>query len=604
MSRSEARPAPIFADDECFSLVESYADRHGRACVKPLSDFQPTVIGDAFVVCEPNKLGRAQLDLLVRKKHGVVGLATARNRGELHEFLDRQSRIHTVREMAFYDEVYGAAFNQGLGTGSYPDTISSDELRRTGGLLGLHVHGEGAHANLRSVVLCGQGPGSSRSLNGCGTDHCKRAGHTGGTFLRFSDLSAEEVVFLSCSGLSVAGEHYPSDTSAVLSLIGGRTFRTGICNDRTVPLSPDEVRMAFLLAASDGMRSAVLFLNELSVPRNRGAAPWFLIGDPAFAAKRETAKIQALPGSVTSSGLFRLASSDVRTAVAADRTLYVESSHDVAGLRVTDVHADATRLETGLRSLLALSMSLRLVVDELEERNLGAHEVATAAQLCAVGARRVLRLFQDWRRRSVWTSVDDTQTPLEAASRFLKLAPGRLTAALLPLLDSGIEEVIEGLSFMEDAHSESVCDRCGSETHLRRGRLFPSQGCYIISERCITCGPLVLSLTTAPMPPQYVHVDPVMYDDRVTVSSVPAVPLGWGGVSLRDKSRGATVLAVGPRPISDLLGDHDAQGEVGLDLHTARVLIVSPHRVQISRHRIARVSAGAFRGAGPSEKSA
>ena len=157
-------------------------------------------------------------------------------------------------------------------------------------LLLLHVHGEGSHANLRDIVLCGvtfkaeqtdNGPITSGCRSGSAREPrmCKRV-HSDSIEIRgFEQLRAAEVLLLSCNGFSVSGELYPSATSCLLSMIDGYAA-AAVCNDRAVPLSTASVYLTHTIAALGGSIADAAAILNAEATFQSNSAPWFVVGRP------------------------------------------------------------------------------------------------------------------------------------------------------------------------------------------------------------------------------------------------------------------------------------------------------------------------------------
>src|SRR5215207_392860 len=152
----------------------------------------------------------------------------------------------------------------------------------------VHAHGEGAHANLKSAVLCGL-LGEAESwrggalLDGCrqvrAKRYCKRASRQRRHIFSFGDLRARNVYLLSCNGCTTAGELYPTNVSAVLSAAEGypAAFLT---SDRSLGIDTRLPALALHLS-SQGVTAAAICrsLNRIMMFRY-GVRPFVLCGDP------------------------------------------------------------------------------------------------------------------------------------------------------------------------------------------------------------------------------------------------------------------------------------------------------------------------------------
>ncbi|HEX4423313.1 MAG TPA: hypothetical protein VH165_35630, partial [Kofleriaceae bacterium] len=161
------------------------------------------------------------------------------------------------------------------------------------------AHGEGAHANLHELVLCGAPRAGELGPRGCrpGAEppRCKRVHDPAVQVMSFAELRAAELIFLSCTGFSVAGQHHPSAASAVLSALEG-TVRAVLTTDRAIEVEPgDAHRVAALRRAGVGLPALVELLNE-AWRHELGIAPFLLVGDPARGGAEVPLARAALPG--------------------------------------------------------------------------------------------------------------------------------------------------------------------------------------------------------------------------------------------------------------------------------------------------------------------
>lgn len=161
----------------------------------------------------------------------------------------------------------------------------------------VHAHGEGAHANLKSAVLCGL-LGEAESWRegalpkGCrqvgAKRYCKRASRQRRQIFSFGDLRARNVYLLSCNGFTTAGELYPTNVSAVLAAAEGypAAFLT---SDRSLGIETRLPALAFQLS-SQGIGAAAIcrLLNQIMMFRY-GLRPFVLCGDPLGAGTRTPA---------------------------------------------------------------------------------------------------------------------------------------------------------------------------------------------------------------------------------------------------------------------------------------------------------------------------
>jgi hypothetical protein len=151
------------------------------------------------------------------------------------------------------------------------------------------AHGEGGHLKLPAAVLCGV-PGAHEVLaphiaaaGTCAGNGeaalCKRVQSGDVQILNVGALRAVDMVFLTCSGFSVAGESFPSDVSLVLAAADGYA-RTAVSPRRPIELAPHLTELCHRTLAADGPAQTIGRCNDVEMWR-AGSRPFVLFGDPA-----------------------------------------------------------------------------------------------------------------------------------------------------------------------------------------------------------------------------------------------------------------------------------------------------------------------------------
>ena len=138
-------------------------------------------------------------------------------------------------------------------------------------LLVLVAHGEGAHANLGGVVVCGVVGDRERVAGrpitgGCiAGRRCKRA-RPGVVVIPARSIRATEAVLVSCNSFLVAPELYPSNSSLLLALIDGHA-RTVVGSRAPVDVGPGTLdHVLETLAESPTWAAVVGRLNDGGTP--------------------------------------------------------------------------------------------------------------------------------------------------------------------------------------------------------------------------------------------------------------------------------------------------------------------------------------------------
>ncbi|WGD37589.1 hypothetical protein [Lysinibacter sp. HNR] len=586
----QSRDVPIYSDKDYWEIAIKYLENFEERKLYRLSELTSHQTNNAFIIGKPDLFKRPFLNHLTTSFTGSCGIATAQSPQELKAFLARQvSPKSSSSGDLLLDELYGSIVQiKGYQTQTlpYPQQINHSDLTRAWRILCLHAHGEGAHANLRNTVLCGQVKSEVTTFPDCNQNYCKRAGHAGGRFRNFSDLAAEEILFLSCSGFSAGREHYSNQASAALSMIASSSVRTVICNDRTVPLTSDEVRLAFLIASEEGLIAACNFLNTLSAPRFRGARPWLLLGDPVTANLRtHRHNVRRLPESTVPGRFYEIEGHTQGSVAATEKTVFIEQAVP-SQLILKDITEDALNAEKILGDALALSQTYSLILDSLNERSRETDGAQHLLKEVRNGLRNLLLLFHSWRRARVLSGDSTGQQQLRLAARLNKLASARIVSAFHPFLDYRLEDIIEGMAMLEPIKTGETCVRCGSLLSVSAGTISYTGGPTVVAGNCVTCGPRYISVGTPPNVKFY--VESVTTDGKIEILPQGSTENIYAALSLQDKATGSNALSHGPLPVSNIHGSFETTQSLSFDLHTLRILVVSPQGFTINRYRIAR----------------
>lgn len=579
MSRSHT---PIYADDECFSLAKEYSLKFSRRDVFSISDFVPDLDAQSFIICAPHNLNRTQLDVFTKCRFTTVGVATARNTDELQKFLARQNLHRDGGNNALFDEIYGSIYLDNL-KNKYPSMIPKSDIAHDFDLLSMHVHGEGAHANLRSIVLCGQAPLACDSYE-CSSVYCKRSKGSDGLFIPFYDLNASEVLFLSCNGLSVSEEHYPSRCSAVLSLISGKKFRGGVFNDRTVPLDPDEVLMAYNIGRQEGLQSAHRFLNDLSAPRFKGIRPWILIGDPEQMWSNKSIETPRKFVDLQTSHFYIFNKYPAKSFVPTEKVVYFIDEDDTK-CDINDVTNDALVCEKNLQSALCIIQFIESLIISMP--NINSFPGFLQEQIMEL-KRVILSLlstFNMWRRNLILKRSG--QRFLDTASKLFELAPITISKVVKLLVSEDLENfLINSLDSSESIFSKSVCQRCKSNTDIINTKVVFAPLVNISVETCPTCG--LCSVDVGNICTSF-NISPLTRNSTISISANKIEENAWSFLSLRDKSVGEDVITSECIMSDSIPGNWKSKKDLHYDLHTARIVTATSLGIRIERHRIAQI---------------
>ena len=477
---------------------------------------------------------------------------------------------------------------------SVEDVLSSDL-----DVLTLVAHGEGAHANLNSVVLCGrvgdrERISSQSRVAGClettSGPRCKRVPGGGKPIVTFSRVLAKTLVLASCNGFATADELYPSDASAVLSAIDGHVS-TIVTSDRSVRLFRwlSELAMSLLATKGDAYH-LVEALDDVTL-RDQHERAWVLVGDPMTSiaapktpAPRPIEERPSPPGaSVLREGDF-CARGRERLWVRADRprlddaTAAWEAARSRLGL-YWNASASAARFERTLLTRYADT-------DADRERvvSLASLRFAIDTSLHTAGSTATT-VFE----RGVWPTVfDEVLSSIGPLVRRYDEALATLVAHLV--FAKGFAEAFEDGRSATLVSSGGLCPRCDLPLTTSRA-IDPIFGAHCrMHTRCALCGPRESWDEEGPrvrvnVPTSVQAGATARVDVSLQPGSDPFVT-AWIVAELKDKGRGEVVFSAQRE-----VGMDGASFEIELphsltpDLHTLECVLVSGMRVAHMRVR-------------------
>jgi hypothetical protein len=577
------------------------------------------------VVASPVLLTVRELRAFVRRTGILPAVITGRDQAAVGFMLAKQLLLHAglpkgLRARATLDELGdAAAFMASMGpaerTGFGSDAVQRVLAGDWRGLL-LHVHGEGSHANLRSAVLCGVDEGAERIggrevTDGCAptSRRCKRSGGADGNVYSFHMLRTAELIFLSCNGFSVAGEEYPSDNSAILSLVEGYTAQI-VCNDRSVPTGPEQVTAAFTASAGISPKALAEILNEAysdgatGIPAEPGTHPWLLVGDalvgetpsgPAFDGKIKRC-VNVCPASV-----YTEAGEGSRIVFATSASLVVADSDPETEIRedrnsnprfaTADLAAQVSAVELTLRHALCLDLLLDAVADRLGDGELppGTWEQLRVANgyLRAACGRARQRLKLAVTSRVAGPKTEEAQMVMDQISAVWS---SLLATAIAESLEQGLEEVIPALAERFTSATRDACDRCDNLVTEYRGESAIGEVVPLSWSTCPTCGlrdsywgrPAGMQVSL----PRRWERHTALEIDLTSNRDLSSGHLSWTCASLRDKARGVQIFELSLTKGLPERIQIPAPEKLSPDLHTVRLARVQAQSFSIHRRRV------------------
>jgi hypothetical protein len=601
--REQADGVLVCLNHDLRPVVDSYAALTGARTVIDSPADLPSTAACVTLVGLPAQLGLAKVRDWMAHATGTLGVIAGRDELAVRFLMAKQLLTWSGRRpwtgsAAMLDELHGQISLLGNGTdlicGAAPasgrfaaDTVLST-LARDLDLLHLHVHGDGAHANLRHTVLCGQNSDEA-GCAGSPEGGCRRAGHTGGRHVLFDDLRVSRLLFFSCNGFTVGGELHPGADSAILAAAEGFVAAV-VCNERPVPTDVDLVRASFALAGSQGLASTVDFLNEARPVPPAGARPWLLVGDPGLHNEHPRAEDVISASFVDKpAGAVRVLGRVVAAVTGNDRVLIVgEERCDVVPAPAIEVESD--RIAAALRQLALSELQLDMIA---EQRGAVPQESQTwvrlraASDLLRMGLGRAGRYYRDVRLREVCDErALHTHTIVD---KLINAWAVTYAHAMADLLDGHPEEAMLLVAMNPLTTGAGSCDRCEAPTeHVAASNLaaLAVPWSWVV---CPTCGlrDVVCGETTG----LAVRVPRLWYDgdclDIEVCAPDHAQPPRFA-FCVRDKARGTTpfrmpVRSGVPNPIRVPWID------LSPDLHTLKFLYVDGTGWSIHRRRVAAV---------------
>lgn len=481
-----------------------------------------------------------------------------------------------------------SGFDQPAEPLSFDAAVLRDLLRTGAAQAVFHAHGEGAHCNFDPLVVCGRtgvqemgrnGAALAGCADGAAGITCKRAAPGAALLLR--DVPTPLLWLFTCNGISLAGEHYPSDLSLARASIEGYVAAMVSTLFPVYNSQAEIARIAGKLRA--GMLLSALTQEENDRRRAVGlAAPWVLLGDAACAGQgaghrpeRRDGHRQA-PQPAEPTGAKHIAATDTAA---------------------TDIAATEQDTRAGL---LAITQAEDLLLN-IKRLSLDADGQALLSKLDRLRQDLSVTLRLLMRAQTIATQFGgvETERDLLAALR------DQLVAAWEELLAALVHDHLafadhdrlwsDGLA-ARATRTRDPCPRCGSGL-WRKGHYLPladADAAAVFageSRSCPVCGPV--SYRTAGFRAALAAELPRVARQRaeltlnVALAEADARP-GRLILGLRDKSRGKQVWIARhamTRPRLEI--KLPVPPDMGLDLHTLRIVFLSGLEMTAVRLRVA-----------------
>ena len=370
----------------------------------------------------------------------------------------------------FFDAPHHEQARNNLGT---PSEII-ERLTRPSLFKVIRSHGEGSHAKLPGVVICGlldtvEFPDTPEQ--GCSRHarRCKR-GHPLGSQVVFGDeLAAPVIGFACCNGFNIAAELYPSPMSMALSFMEG--WAAAIIAPVRPLIVPDCVLDRLYAGFTNGepLGAVVQALDELSLDAGQRNA-FVLHGDPLYALPRIDEGRTVVPSSAR----------PLQTAIPSTNAVDVTMR-------------DLDSLQTWLVALLRQTAQGRRLVRSLEvwmsePENEGLRSLAGRLERIEPMILNALK----------WAEARPTpasRLALRRATVAIRLSVGQWDRAVAGIL-LGARHHVDPFDVGHydqvrvDIQDGPPCRRCGTPLEVHRfGRGIPSEE-HRIATLCCVCGPV------------------------------------------------------------------------------------------------------------------
>jgi len=385
----------------------------------------------------------------------------------------------------------------------------------------IHCHGDGAHGNLNSIVLCGVVDDEEHVVGGhragCAPHddppRCKRVHDNHRQAFRFGDLRARNICLFTCNGFSIAGDIYPSNASFVLSAIEGYAAAV-LTTDRRIRFESWMFTGAHALLGLRWSPGQVLAVLNDVCAFTEECRPYLLCGDPAdltsyteveapealAAHHRSAVRVQPI-GDFASSLAIGLDAGATDMTVERGKTVTLIVSRDgtLGPPHLLDKTSDLESLKSAVnRAGTRARRAIQLVAAVHRHHGNVVRRNATVSEACAelavVSARLEEaineggRLFAEIKRRGVWLSEADTWR------LHMLLLSGMWDAQFAALLDeylleNDLCELLRDGFQVESRSTGQQCVRCGcrvSQALARAPLLGSIEHAWL---DCPTCGP-------------------------------------------------------------------------------------------------------------------
>jgi hypothetical protein len=455
----------------------------------------------------------------------------------------------------------------------------------------IRSHGEGSHAKLPGVVICGlldnvEFPDAPDQ--GCSRDgpRCKR-GHSFGARVVFGDqLAAPVIGFACCNGFNVAAELYPSPTSIALSLVEG--WAAAVIAPMRPLTVPDYAmdRLCSGLADGEPLGAIVQALDDLS---SRAGQPnaFVLHGDPLYALPRLDS---ARRGPSTEPGQVAATAATTTDSPAPDLAA-LQAWLIAVGRQTTQGRRIVRSLETWLGEADGNAVRpLATRLDRIESMVLNTMKWAEArpVQASLLALRRSTVAI---RLSVVQWDKEVTATLLEARRRVDAFDVGHYDQARIDIQDG------------------PACRRCGTPLEVHRfGRGTPSEE-HRIATLCCVCGPVEAYRATGPHLTITDSPKTGLDGDRFSLRAMLQIPpgaapvVGSAQILLRfyDKTRDSCVHEEARSVVAESQTvdfQFELPQNVGRELHSIHLIAACGFDIAYARARFASLPADAVERSG------
>lgn len=533
-------------------------------------------------------------------------------------------------EIAALDIINKRILNTEIKEENYSSKKIVDYCNRYWKNLCIVAHGEGAHANLESVVLCGISDEIEKDMrgtpikNGCTIHKCKRVQNKEIKTLPVFNMKVENSIFLSCNGFSVAGDLFPSDLSYVLC--GTEGYIKNIITTTEVQSFHKDVCELFLhmLKSNIELGNIVNIFNDI-LKNVKGSYPYILFGDPYLTKKVNTSgednntknnieynskdTFTILKKDIINDQhiyIFNQMKEDSIPFIGNKYLLYLNNRHSIEENIIIDKTEELKEIIENLNNLFLKVHSLKLIEDQLfminravlqDEHNqlnkVFSHLTITREKLTLCIERFFIDI-NNMHSNQYW----DQKVFVKYEQNILKLTTQLYKSYLLLFSNKSILKSLDLVLFNHYYHTVTTttekCSRCKSLLNVHSLKSKLNNTPPRLKHTCPVCGLVRNVSKTGSFIDLELLSDPKP-GEKLSILMKPNLGMNiYNSIEsyliceITDKSNGETIdqfTLSGHLTSEPIYKEVLLPSDIGSDLHTIRIVLISNYDISYSRFR-------------------